>query len=444
MSMFRIVRQLFLALVVVLGLALVGPVGTASADSGLCDASNGYTKPGNGADSGTLTNQSWGSMSWGGHTVTYTVNDGYEIGFCYKAGTFVDETVITGPASGTWTVTVQQGISHVGFQIISTPPDVQKDASFTKSISAATCATGEVLTYSGSNVTFSGPASGVTGPKSAADATVTATPISGHAWSDGTKTARTVSNVALAGPLDADSADCAAKDATAAVSVSPPSCDSAGVASVTGLANASLDGTLDQSVGAHTATFTADSGHRFADGSKTKDVPYTIQSKLDADSDACASQDATADVSVSPPSSDSAGVASVTGLANASLDGTLDQSVGAHSAHFVADSGHRFAGGSKTKDVPYTIASKIDADDDQCAVHNAAADVIVTEPGCDSASTAMVTGLSFATLDGTLDQSVGAHTAHFLADSGHRFADGSKTKDVPYTIASKIDADDDQ
>ena len=98
MSMFRIVRQLFLALVVVLGLALVGPVGSASADSGLCDASNGYTKID--TASGSLTNQPWGSMTWSGHSLSYTVNDGWTIKFCVKAGTAIAEKEVTGYATG--------------------------------------------------------------------------------------------------------------------------------------------------------------------------------------------------------------------------------------------------------------------------------------------------------------------------------------------------------
>ncbi len=92
--------------------------------------------------------------------------------------------------------------------------------------------------------------------------------------------------------------------------------------------------------------------------------------------------------------------------------------------------------------MPYTIAGPIDADSDQCALKDAAADVVVTDPGCDSAGTAAVSGLSFATLTsngGVLDQTVGDHTATFTAVVNHRFPGGLKTKDVPYTIEALDD-----
>jgi hypothetical protein len=60
--------------------------------------------------------------------------------------------------------------------------------------------------------------------------------------------------------------------------------------------------------------------------------------------------------------------------------------------------------------------------------------VTVIAPDCDTDGSAQVSNLVNATLEGTLDTSVGTHTAHFVADSGHRFADGSKTKDVEYTV----------
>ena len=70
------------------------------------------------------------------------------------------------------------------------------------------------------------------------------------------------------------------KDATADVDVLGPTCLSASVANVVSLANATLVGELDQSVGEHTATFTANDGHQFADGTATMLVPYTIAAQL--------------------------------------------------------------------------------------------------------------------------------------------------------------------
>lgn len=71
-----------------------------------------------------------------------------------------------------------------------------------------------------------------------------------------------------------------ASDAAAGVNVTPPTCDTNGIASVAGLANATLVGSLDQSVGTHTATFNATTGHAFADGTSTLTVEYTILAKL--------------------------------------------------------------------------------------------------------------------------------------------------------------------
>ncbi len=48
---------------------------------------------------------------------------------------------------------------------------------------------------------------------------------------------------------------------------------------MTGLQNATLVGTLDQSVGTHVATFKAEPGHLFANGSDTLQVSYTVAPK---------------------------------------------------------------------------------------------------------------------------------------------------------------------
>lgn len=234
-----------------------------------------------------------------------------------------------------------------------------KDGAFTKSVSNPTCTTGAVLTYSGQGVTFSGAASGVTGPKTAAQATVTATPSPGHLWVGGGSEQRTVSNVALAGPLDADDPACQKAEATAAVSITPGTCDTAGSASVTGLLHATLDGTLDTTPGAHTANFTATSGYKFANGTKHLAVNYTVPPKSDSDGDGCAVKDATASVTVvqstcdqqHQPTTPSVSFAS----ANATTGSAPDTTPGTHSVTFTANAGHRFADGSKTKVVSYTV-----------------------------------------------------------------------------------------
>lgn len=65
-------------------------------------------------------------------------------------------------------------------------------------------------------------------------------------------------------------------DAAATVTITPPTCTAPGSAQVAGLAFATLNGSLDTSVGSHVATFTAEQGHKFAGGSATLEVPYTV------------------------------------------------------------------------------------------------------------------------------------------------------------------------
>lgn len=297
-------------------------------------------------------------------------------------------------------------------------PKLTKDSSFTKSVSDADCQTGQTLTYSGSNVTFSGPASGTTGPSTGVS--VTATPTSGHAWSDGTTTTRTVFSGDLSGPNDPDGDGCASKTATADVEVTGPSCDTAGSASVKGLLHATLVGALDQTPGTHTAQFKADAGYRFADGSKTKDVTYTIAPKTDGDSDACAAKDAAADVAVTPATCDAPGTASVTGLSHATLTGTLNQTPGQHTASFTADAGHRFSDGSKTRDVNYTIPPKL-TDCTTPPTKVTPASVSTTGADCDTAGSltipAQPTGVKVTPNPGTYGP--GEYDVVFSAESGY-------------------------
>lgn len=68
---------------------------------------------------------------------------------------------------------------------------------------------------------------------------------------------------------------------------------------------------------------------------------------------------------------------------------------------------------------------------------DATASVTITPPTCDAPSGISVTGLLFASLVGTLDLSVGTHTATFQSEAGHLFANGTNMLTVPYTIAPK-------
>jgi LPXTG-motif cell wall-anchored protein len=65
------------------------------------------------------------------------------------------------------------------------------------------------------------------------------------------------------------------KDATASVGTTPADCDSDGSATYAS-ENASLVGEFETAPGDHVATFVADQGHEFADGSTTLEVSYTV------------------------------------------------------------------------------------------------------------------------------------------------------------------------
>jgi len=72
-----------------------------------------------------------------------------------------------------------------------------------------------------------------------------------------------------------------------------------------------------------------------------------------------------------------------------------------------------------------------------CWARDAAASVTVHPGTCDSPGSAEVTGLQYATLVGTLDQSVGSHVAPFQSVPQHLFPNGSDALQVPYTIPGK-------
>lgn len=155
------------------------------------------------------------------------------------------------------------------------------------------------------------------------------------------------------------------QDASAGVSVTQPTCDSNGVASVTGLVNAVLtsnNGVLDQTVGTHTAVFTATVGHVFANQTGTLSVSYTIAAQL-----VCTVNDATATVTPTAATCDKDGGASfaVNHATLTSNGGILDQTPGTHIATFTADAGHAFAGGAATLEIEYTIDAQLTGE--QCA-----------------------------------------------------------------------------
>ncbi|MFC5502312.1 hypothetical protein ACFPJ4_08690 [Lysinimonas soli] len=83
-------------------------------------------------------------------------------------------------------------------------------------------------------------------------------------------------------------ADCLPQDASASVNVSSPSCTAPGTATFN-LVNASWSATTpeDQTVGDHTRTAIAASGHTFAGGATTLEVHYTVPGVLDAHAPSC-------------------------------------------------------------------------------------------------------------------------------------------------------------
>ena len=118
---------------------------------------------------------------------------------------------------------------------------------------------------------------------------------------------------------------------------------------------------------------------RIAAGSVKFDMSWTNAKRGGTDSWSasfsaldCRNANAAAAVTVSAPTCNSPGVASVTGLENAVLVGKLNQSVGTHSNDFTAANGSKFAAGpgvsadGTTKTVTYTIAAQLSGD--QCAV----------------------------------------------------------------------------
>lgn len=190
----------------------------------------------------------------------------------------------TGLSAGTYSQTVQvQWTNHRAGDLVSQTGKVVtgsgyckqsdvKDASASVSITPATCDSPEKLVLgTATNATWRTPTR-TTGP---GDYSVVATGNAGppqHLFADGSKT-KTFTGT-LAGKDT--SRNCWAKDAAASVTVTPPSCTAIGIASLVGLANATLVGTLDQTVGTHTATFKADAGHLFSNGSDTLQVSYKI------------------------------------------------------------------------------------------------------------------------------------------------------------------------
>lgn len=72
-------------------------------------------------------------------------------------------------------------------------------------------------------------------------------------------------------------------------------------------------------------------------------------------------------------------------------------------------------------------------------LNDAAAALTYGQPTCDKDGTVSVDedALENASLQGKLDSTVGDHTATFVADEGHAFADGESTLEIDYTVKAK-------
>lgn len=152
-------------------------------------------------------------------------------------------------------------------------------------------------------------------------------------------------------------------------------------------------------------------------------------------------KDATANVTVTTPTCNSSSVASVIGLANATLtsnNGFLSQTVGAHTATFTAIAGHMFNNNTTTLNVNYTILAQLSAN--LCVAKDATASVTPAPATCNANGSASfaVTHATLTSNGGVLDKTPGAHTATFTADAGHAFSDGSTTLMIDYTVPAML------
>ena len=117
--------RIFAAIAMIAGISLttLGTASTASADSGICDVSNGYQKDDGG---GTITG-AFGSLSWSksSSTLSYDIKAGYTVEICLKAGAGTDAATVktvTGPEASSFSTGTGKEVSHVGYRVTATPP----------------------------------------------------------------------------------------------------------------------------------------------------------------------------------------------------------------------------------------------------------------------------------------------------------------------------------
>ena len=242
----------------------------------------------------------------------------------------------------------------------------------------------------------------------------------GHVFAGGKDTLAVTYTIKAADP------SLCAQDASASVKIDQKESCLADTTVKFDLANATWDKEADLSVGTHTRTATAVKNHLFAGGLATASVTYTIKA---ADPALCP-KDASASVSIDKAVTCDTNTDVSFALAHATWDEAADLSVGTHTRNATADAGFNFPNGTKHFGVTYTIEK---ADPSLCPQDAIATVSVKTAATCDTSSVVVAT-TKFATLVGTLDQTVGAHTATFKADAKHLFSTGNDTITVKYTI----------
>lgn len=195
------------------------PAGVTVGD-GTCNG-NGYEKPANldNINGGTgSASFDWGTMSWSGSTVSWTVNAGWTVDLCVKGGSVWDRVDIDLAVYSGSSYTHPQSISHMGYIASFTAPVAT--ASIT--VIPADCDENTSLNFAGasiSNATWGSPVI------SGNEISVTATR-SGQALFDagagvsGDRTTKTFTFPFEQAPVG----DCGPGLATAAISINDPDC----------------------------------------------------------------------------------------------------------------------------------------------------------------------------------------------------------------------------
>jgi hypothetical protein len=106
--------------------------------SAVCNGA-GYEKPespNGGTDKSAGTwEAAWGTITWDGSSISWQLNEGYDVDLCVKGSTLLAHVDTSAIPSGSYNFTAHVGheISHVGFRVNTTPPPPSVTPSFTTS-----------------------------------------------------------------------------------------------------------------------------------------------------------------------------------------------------------------------------------------------------------------------------------------------------------------------